>query len=189
MAALEMNRWMLTTMVCSTALVATMSGCDGHATTETHTRVTIGGKSFNLELALDDQKRFHGLSNVDPIPDDGGMLFVFPDRGVAVHEFVMRDCPKAIDIIYLDPSGRITASYTMAAEPPRGEDEKELTPQFAGAPDWAKMNPKYESRLKKYSSRFAAKYAIELKGETIKGMDLKPGQLIEIDPAIKTRAK
>jgi len=188
MASFHMNRWPVPALA-AVACMSTLWGCDSYSTTETHTRVTIGGKTFNLELALEDQKRFHGLSNVDPIPADGGMLFVFPDRAVQVHEFVMRDCAKPIDIIYLDATGRITASYTMAAEPPRAEDEKELTPQFAGAPDWAKMNAKYEARLKKYSSRFAAKYAIELKGETIKDMNLKAGQLIEIDPALKDKAK
>lgn len=183
------NRWSAAAAV-GVALVMPLAGCEhNYDTTDTHTRVTIGGKTFKLGLALDDQTRFHGLSGVDPIPEDGGLLFVFPDQGVQVHEFVMRDCPKAIDIIYLDDTMRVTAFYTMAAEPPRAEDEKELRAQFEGAPDWAKMNAKYESRLKKYSSRYAARYAIELRGETIKGMDLKVGQTIAIDPSLKKRAK
>jgi len=183
------NRWTAAAAVC-VALVVPLAGCENnYDTTATHTRVTIGGKVFKLGLALDDRTRFVGLSNVDPIPEDGGLLFVFPDRGVQVHEFVMRDCPKPIDIIYLDDTMRITAFYTMPAEPPRGEDEKELRAPFEGAPDWAKVNAKYESRMKKYSSRFAARYAIELRGETIKGMDLKVGQVIQVDPGLKSKAK
>src|SRR5690349_15624292 len=57
--------------------------------------VSIDGKKFHLELALDQEKRFKGLSGRDQIPENGGMLFVFP----AAQElgFVMRDCPVDID--------------------------------------------------------------------------------------------
>ncbi len=173
------------------ACAATLPGCDEpaaggtDASTET---VKIGPTTFKLDLALDDEHRFKGLSGRTDIPADGGLLFVFPDRAVAKQAFVMRDCPVPIDIIYLDRSGRIVAMYEMAAETPRTDAEKELSAP-AGYPDWAKTNPAYEARLKKYPSKYAAQFVIELKGGTLKTLGLKEGQKIQLDTAsLKKRA-
>ena len=154
-------------------------GKPNSATMPTTTTVTIGGKPFTLELALENAKRFKGLSGRTSIPADGGMLFVFP---YAVQQsFVMRDCPVDIDIIYLDPTMKITAWHEMKAGPVRTEQEKLL--------DITGMNREYEEKLTKYSSKFAAQYVIELKGGTIASMELKEGQKIELDPALKSYAK
>ncbi|HEX8877105.1 MAG TPA: DUF192 domain-containing protein, partial [Phycisphaerales bacterium] len=118
--------------------------------------------------------RVQGLSNRKEIPENGGMLFVFPDLQVMRQEFVMRDCPIPIDIIFLDPSRRITATHAMQVEEPRREGE-----------DLAA----YENRLKRYSSRFDAKYAIELKGGTLPSLGLKTGDQIDIDPGLAQKAK
>ncbi len=153
-------------------------------------KVTIAGRGFNLELAADDETRFRGLSNRAEIKGDGGMLFVFPSRGVHEQNFVMRDCPSTIDIIYLDTTGRITATYSMPPEAPRSEAEKVLTAPpgtphpttgWTQWPAWTHTNDAYENRLKKYSSRFPAQFVIELKGGTLQSLNLKPGQKIELD--------
>ena len=47
----------------------------------------------------------------------------------------------------------------------------------------------YENRLKRYSSRFDAKFAIELKGGTLTGLSIKPGDQIDLDPALSDKAK
>jgi uncharacterized membrane protein (UPF0127 family) len=138
------------------------------------TQVMIGGKAFTLELALDTPTRVKGLSNRAEIPAEGGMLFVFPDNEVRTQEFVMRDCPAPIDIIFLDRSRRVTASHAMKVEEPRRADEDAQV---------------YENRLKRYSSRFDAQYAIELKGGTLEGMGVKPGEFINVDPKLVSRAK
>lgn len=151
--------------------------------------VTISGKKFTLETAFDDPTRFRGLSGRTEIKPEGGMIFVFPDAKVQVQGFVMRDCPNPIDIIYLDRASRVTATHTMQPEPPRSEPEKVLQPPFQGAPDWAKINPAYESRLKQYSSRFPAQYVIELKGETLKGLKISPGDKVELPADLKKWAK
>ncbi|MEK6703461.1 MAG: DUF192 domain-containing protein [Planctomycetota bacterium] len=145
----------------------------------THTKVTVGGKVFTLELALEQAKRFKGLSGRTEIPADGGMLFVLPFP--AQQTFVMRDCPVDIDIIYLDPTMKITAWHEMKAGPVRTEAQKVL--------DARGVNQEYEDLLFKYSSKFAAQYVIELKGGTIAPMGLKEGQKIEIDPALKLMCK
>lgn len=172
------------------ACAASLPGCDEpeatgkDATTE---EVKISGKTFKLELALNNETRFKGLSGRTDIPADGGMLFVFADRDVASQSFVMRDCPVPIDIIYLDRSGRIVAMHEMTAEEPRTDAEKELSSP-PGYPDWAKTNPAYEGRLKKYPSKYATQFVIELKGGTLKTLGLKEGQKIDLDiAALKKR--
>src|SRR5882672_10858964 len=52
--------------------------------------VTIAGKDFKLEPALDRKVRFHGLSGRTEIKPDGGMLFAFSAPQNLY--FVMRDC-------------------------------------------------------------------------------------------------
>jgi hypothetical protein len=157
-------------------------------TDDTHARVTISGRTFNLELAIDEEKRFRGLSGREVIPADGGMLFVFP-RPMATW-FVMRDCPVPIDIIFLDPTGRITAMHEMQPDPPRAENEKELDPPFSGAPAWSWVNQAYEERLSKFPSKYAAQFAIELKGGTLPSLNLNAGDKIELDlKGLVARAK
>ena len=145
--------------------------------------INVGGTVFNLELALTPQRRFHGLSDRGVIPAGTGMLFVFPDNQVQPQNFVMRDCSAPIDIIYLDPKGRVLASYTMPPEPPRTEEEKVLSAPFPNAPKWAWNNEKYELRLKQYPSRYPSQFVIELPGEVLKTLPkpIKAGDLIEAD--------
>lgn len=150
--------------------------------------VKLGGKTFSLEKAITSESRFAGLSGRREIAESGGMIFIFAYP--TLMQFVMRDCPIPIDIIYVDTGGRITAMYNMKPERPRGEDEKELNPI-------TQTNSKYENRLRKYSSRFDAIIAIELKGGTLNidgsnpgGVELKVGQKLDLDvQALRKLAK
>ena len=99
-------------LLCLVALLGCRRGVDGRET------VVIKGHAFHLEPAIDDASRTMGLMHRESIPEDGGMLFVFPDaqrRG-----FWMGNCLIDIDIIYLDSRGRITALHRMKAEAPQG---------------------------------------------------------------------
>ncbi len=168
--------------VLSALLALGPASCDDRSSATIAT-VSISGKSFHLELALDTQARFRGLSERTYIEPDGGMLFVFPRDQIAVHAFVMRDCPIPIDIIYLDPSGRVVASHAMTAEPPRDPARGEGTPADAN-------NPQYNSRLKGYSSRFPSQFVIELAGGTLAKLNLKEGDVITFDrDALLKRAR
>ena len=89
--------------------------------------------------------------------------------------FVMRDCPIPIDIIFLDGSGRILSWHAMQPEEARkpGEDPNV-----------------YESRLKKYSSRFPCQFAVELAGGTLKGLSIKEGEMVRLGvEELKKRAR
>ncbi len=129
-------------------------------------RVQIQGRTFHLELALDADARYQGLSDRASIAEDGGMLFVFPDS--KFREFVMRRCLVPIDIIFLGANGRVVAMHAMQVEPP-GTSEDEL---------------------KEYFSEYPAQFAIELRGGTLPGLGLKKGQKIDLPlESLKARAQ
>jgi len=124
-------------------------------TTPTTQRVTLRDRTFTLELALDDATRYKGLSGREAIAEDGGMLFVFPHARVL--QFVMRDCPAPIDVIFLGPNGRIVALHAMRPEPGVAEAD-----------------------LARYSSKWDAQFAIEVKGGTIAQLGLEPGEAVAL---------
>lgn len=147
------------------ALVACMAspGCSKPAAPAGFEIIEIGDRSFTLEVVADDATRTLGLGGRTEVPADGGMLFSFPDS--RLRQFVMRDCLVDIDIIFLDATGNITAMHHMPVEAPQTSDESAL---------------EYERRLKRYSSRFNARYAIELQGGMLENLDLQVGQTIDL---------
>ena len=142
-----------------------LTSCSKPSVVDGKAIVKLDGTSYTLDIVADDETRERGLGGVTSLPEYGGMLFVFKDS--RLRSFVMRDCLIDIDIIFLDPTGRIVAMHHMPFEAPRAEDESLSI---------------YERRLKRYSSRFNAKYAIEIIGGRLEGMNLKEGQLIKLDP-------
>ncbi len=148
--------------------------------------ITLGGKVFHLEQALKQIERYHGLSGRTEIAPDGGMIFVFKEARKM--DFVMRDCPADIDIIFVNALGHITAMHNMKAGPRRTEEEKKLFPPYANAPKEEWSNSAYEAKLKKYTSRFDACIVIELKGGTLNingsfpgGLEFKPNDKLDLD--------
>lgn len=152
--------------------VALTAGCEKEADADV-ARVRIADRTFYLEVAATEPVRFKGLGGRTHVEPDGGMLFVFPEPQAL--SFVMRDCPIPIDILFLDGSGRVVAMHAMVPEEPRR----------AGEDDYA-----YNDRLKRYSSRFAAQFAVELKGGTLATMRVREGDLLDFDVAgLKARAR
>ena len=117
---------------------------------------TIGGRAFTLETALTEEDRFRGLSGVGSLPPDGGMVFAFPDA--APRTFVMRDCLIPLDIVFLDPGGRVIRAAHMPLDPP-GTPERDLTP---------------------HRSRYPAQFVIELAGGTLETLDLAEGDPVDL---------
>ena len=131
--------------------------------------VRIRDQTYHLEVAPDFETRQAGLMHRESIPDDGGMLFIFPD--VRLRDFWMAYCLIDIDIIYLDAQGRVTATYRMKAHPPREEDETEET---------------YEWRLHEaaqYPSNYPAQFAIELPAGSLDRLNLNVEDKIALDLA------
>lgn len=164
MASIITRRFFLVLFLgCATLLVG---GCSKPTVVNGFMPVEIGDRTFNLEIVADDATRNLGLGGRKSLDDDKGMLFSFKDA--KIRQFVMRDCYIDIDIIFLDSAGRIIAMHHMPIEEPKASGESQAV---------------YENRLKRYSSRFNAKYAIELVGGMLENLDLEDGQLIELDTA------
>ncbi|MFC5373946.1 DUF192 domain-containing protein [Brevundimonas faecalis] len=75
--------------------------------------VTASGEHrFMVEIADDDAERERGLMYRPPLQADRGMLFQFP--AAREQSFWMKNTPSSLDIIYIDPTGRIVsiASHT-----------------------------------------------------------------------------
>lgn len=131
--------------------------------------VEIDGRTFDLELALNNAQRVQGLSDRRSIAEDGGMLFVYPfDR---VMRFVMRRCHVPIDIVFLDADGRVVQMHAMEVIEPIGGDE------------W--YNPTDD-----YSSVERARFAIELRGGTLETLGIEVGDVVELPlEDLKRRAR
>lgn len=152
-----------------------LRGCEKtpSAATGNTLAVNVGGKIYTLDLALDDPTRVKGLGGRTVIDPKGGMLFGF--RDAIIREFVMRDCPVAIDILFLDGTGRVVAMHAMVPETPRKPTESDR---------------EYEMRLVKYKSKFPTQFVIELAGGELKTLNIKTGDRIEFDhESLKKRIK
>lgn len=62
--------------------------------------VVFGGERFTVELADTHEKQMLGLMFRDHLPDDHGMLFLFPRE--APRSFWMKNCRIPLDIFYFD---------------------------------------------------------------------------------------
>lgn len=66
-----------------------------------------GDRSFQIEIADDDAEREAGLMFRQTMPNDRGMLFVFPQtEGVG---FWMKNTPMPLDLLFIGQDGRIKA--------------------------------------------------------------------------------
>lgn len=109
-------------LLAAVAALTFVSGCAGATTPkdaqgnplEALTVTTsTGTHSFMVEIADDESERQRGLMERPPLADDRGMLFQFPD--VAERGFWMHNTPSPLDIIYIDPRGRIVSIAKNAA--------------------------------------------------------------------------
>jgi hypothetical protein len=160
--------------LCATLLAGCVAlvSCDEKAGADV-AAVKINGEWFHLEIAANDSVRYKGLGGRDFIAEDGGMIFVMPRP--TVMNFIMRDCPIPIDIAYLDAAGRVLTIHEMQPEEPRRDGETDLA---------------YDGRLKQYSSRFPAQFAVELAGGRMKEIGLDEGDKLEFNVRdLKRRAR
>src|SRR5258708_6739753 len=74
-------------------------------------QVTLGSRTFTLEIADDDAKRETGLMYRDSMAGDHGMIFVFPDE--QQRSFYMANTRIPLDIAFLDAGGTVGSIKTM----------------------------------------------------------------------------
>ena len=147
-------------------LLLALAGC-GEATTQESgpppqalptTQLSLAGKPFTLEVADEPKEREIGMMYRRSIPDGTGMLFVFPD--VEPRSFWMRNTYVPLDIVYLDPAGRV-----VSIKPAKPLD-------LSGVP-----------------SDGEAQFVIELSQGTSKAIGLKPGDVVELSDELKSAGK
>ena len=61
---------------------------------------------FTVYLAITREQRAQGLSFVSDLPQDQGMLFVFP-QSQRINMW-MKDTPRSLDLLFADKQGKIT---------------------------------------------------------------------------------
>lgn len=85
----------------------------GAAALDTAT-IRVGGVPLVVEVADDPMERSMGLMYRDSLPDDRGMLFVYPDE--AVRGFWMKNTRIPLSIAFADADGVIIAIMDMAPD-------------------------------------------------------------------------
>lgn len=81
--------------------------------------MTINGYALTVELATIPSARHCGLSNREELPQNQGMLFVYPNAGPRI--FWMKDTQIPLSIAFLDDSGKIINIHIMV---PNQTDER-----------------------------------------------------------------
>ena len=85
------------------------------ATVPTGPRAVLpSGAVYRLELARTPEEQTQGLMYRESLPERTGMLFLF--RDAAPHRFWMKNTMMPLDIVWLDPGGRVL--YVSANTPP-----------------------------------------------------------------------
>ena len=104
-------------------LMLSLTGCaagGGPAgpTGESMERLTVvtstGEHAFWVEISDEEAERQRGLMFRPALEDDRGMLFEWPGAAPREQSFWMRNTPSSLDILYIDPRGRIVSIASHA---------------------------------------------------------------------------
>ena len=99
-------------------------GVVGPAADAVRARIEFGPNTLLVEVANTEAERARGLMGRSSLPDDSGMLFVFPEA--AVQGVWMRDTPVPLDAAFITEDHRIESIVSLEAF-----DE---TVRYSGAP-------------------------------------------------------
>lgn len=70
------------------------------------TTIKIGEKTYKVQVARTPEERATGLSNVNKLPKDEGMLFEYPEVQESV-QYTMEDTSIPLDIVFIDEYGEV----------------------------------------------------------------------------------
>ena len=115
--------------------------------------VELKGERFSVELAQTQEKLALGLMFRDSLPDDHGMLFIFPRE--ARRSFWMKNCRIPLDIFYFD-SNLVLVSVSENTPPCRTQ------------------------RCPSYPSEGPARYVLELNAGKAAQLGIKTGDVMEL---------
>lgn len=108
-------------MLLMTALMMLAAGCSNPPTGDglPTTKMTIGKRTYTLEIAADPIRRQIGLMRRDSMPANRGMLFIFADD--QPRSFWMKDTRIPLDILFLDRDGQVVSIGQMQPHTGRAE--------------------------------------------------------------------
>ncbi len=112
------------------------------------TEVRIGSGVYQLWLATTNSSRINGLSGVESLKANQGLLMVYPDD--ALHGIWMKDMKVPLDILWLDSDKKVIYIVTNAA------------PELSTSKTFRPNDP--------------ARYVIELPAGAVKKAGIKTGQ-------------
>jgi hypothetical protein len=115
--------------------------------------VVLKDERFTVELAETSEKQALGLMFRDYLPDDHGMLFLFP--GEAIRSFWMKNTRVALDIFYFDEELKLV-SVSENTRPCRTQ------------------------RCPSYPSTGPAKYVLELNAGKAAELGVQAGDVLEL---------
>lgn len=93
-------RWLLILLLLSSSI-----GCSGDESRKELVELDLNGTRFTVEIADTPEERSRGLMHRKSIPEDGGMLFVFPyDERPS---FWMRNTSIPLSLAYIGKDGTI----------------------------------------------------------------------------------
>jgi uncharacterized protein len=110
--------------------------------------LTPSGDTVVVELAISDAARARGLMFRSALPENRGMLFIFPESGI--HGFWMKNTFIALDIVWIDED--LTVVHLERNVPPC---DSEPCPTYA--------------------PEVAAAYVLEVEGGEAERLGLEPG--------------
>lgn len=87
--------------------------------------ITIGNKEYDVEIADTEEERKDGLSRIETLDEDEGMLFVHDD--VTTGYYTMKDTSIDLDIIFIGEDKKVIKVSTVKAhseDPVEGENYK-----------------------------------------------------------------
>ena len=97
------------------------------AAASTRTATLPDGLIVALEVATDDETRAQGLMYRESLASGRGMLFLFAEEGT--HSFWMKNTLIPLDMIWLDPTGKV---LEVEADVPPCPKEVDPCPSYGG---------------------------------------------------------
>ena len=93
-------------------LVALLPGCDAESPSGLPTtRMKLGNSTVTLEIANSPVGRARGLMHRSSMPDNHGMIFIFPDE--QMQSFWMKNTRIPLDIVFINRQSTIVSIHTM----------------------------------------------------------------------------